>query len=248
MKNPILLFTTILIFLIVSCSDANNGSLDKSLVASEQKKESKTPKPKKKAKKKTITVSKKKAEPSTTTTNVKTAAPSSTVEKTPAIIHLSHKIKEYAVQNGYSTKYCFLVDMSLPSGQNRFIVYDLETGAIASSGLAAHGSCNQKFLSRAKFSNARECGCTSLGKYKVGEFYNGQYGKSFRLYGLDQSNSNAFKRGVVIHGHDCVPNEEIYPRVLCNSFGCVMVSNDFFNRLSGIIKNSDKPIVLWVYG
>jgi hypothetical protein len=53
---------------------------------------------------------------------------------------------------------------------------------------------------------------------------------------------------VVIHGHDCVPDEEIYPRVLCNSFGCVMISNDFFEKLSTIIQKSDKPIVLWVYG
>jgi hypothetical protein len=166
----------------------------------------------------------------------------------PAIIHLAHKINEYAILNGYSTKYCFLVDMSLPSGRNRFFVYDLEKGSIVSSALAAHGSCNQTFSSHPRFSNARDCGCTSLGKYKVGEFYRGQYGKSFRLYGLDQSNSNAFKRGVVIHGHDCVPDEEIYPRVLCNSFGCVMISNDFFEKLSAIIQKSDKPIVLWVYG
>ena len=162
----------------------------------------KTTNPKKKEKKKNIAVSKKKVELPITKTTVKQAGTSSIPEKTPAIIHLSHKIKAFAVQNGYSTKLCFLVDMSLPSGRNRFIVYDLERGAIISSGLAAHGSCNQKFLPRPKYSNTRECGCTSVGKYKVGEFYNGQYGKSFRLYGLDKSNSNAFKRGVVIHGHD----------------------------------------------
>lgn len=36
------------------------------------------------------------------------------------------QVKNYAMQNNYSTKYCFLVDMSLPSGSNRFFVYDLE--------------------------------------------------------------------------------------------------------------------------
>ena len=248
MKNRILLHFSIVVFLLVSCSDANNSSLEKSLAETKETKETKTTKPKKKEKKKTVAVVKKKKEPVITTPAARETAPSSLAEKTPAIIQLSHKLKEYAVQNGYSTKLCFLVDMSLPSGRNRFIIYDLEQGAIVGSGLAAHGSCNQKFLSRAKFSNTRESGCTSPGKYKVGEFYNGQYGKSFRLYGLDKSNSNAFKRGVVIHGHDCVPNEEIYPRVLCNSFGCVMVSNEFFEKLSAIIKSSGKPIVLWVYG
>jgi hypothetical protein len=35
--------------------------------------------------------------------------------------------------------------------------------------------------------------------------------------------------------------------VLCNSSGCVMVSYNFFDKLSGLIQKSDKPIVLWVY-
>ena len=250
MRNKILIHpaAAILILVLVSCSDANKGTLDKQLTASEEKKEIKLIKSKKREKKKSISLVKKKAEPSKTNIPAKETEIAPIAETAPAIIHLAHKIKEYAILNGYSTKFCFLVDMSLPSGRNRFFIYDLEKGSVVSAALAAHGSCNTTFLSHPRFSNARDCGCTSLGKYKVGEFYKGQYGKSFRLYGLDNSNSNAFKRGVVIHGHDCVPNEEIYPRVLCNSFGCVMVSNNFFDRLSAIIQHSDKSIVLWVYG
>ena len=249
-RNKILIHpaAAILILVLVSCSDANKGNLDKQLTASEEKKEIKLIKSKKREKKKSISLVKKKAEPSKTNIPAKETEITPIAETAPAIIHLAHKIKEYAILNGYSTKFCFLVDMSLPSGRDRFFIYDLEKGSVVSAALAAHGSCNTTFLSHPRFSNARDCGCTSLGKYKVGEFYNGQYGKSFRLYGLDKSNSNAFKRGVVIHGHDCVPNEEIYPRVLCNSFGCVMVSNNFFDRLSAIIQHSDKQIVLWVYG
>jgi len=159
----------------------------------------------------------------------------------------ANEINNYADKNGYSTKYCFLVDMSVSSGRNRFFVYDLEENSVVLSGLVAHGSCNETFLSHPKFSNSSNCGCSSLGKYKVGAMYNGKYGKSYRLYGLENSNSNAFKRGVVIHGYDCVPDEEIYPMVLCNSQGCPMVSYRFFNRLSRIIEQSEKPIVLWVY-
>ena len=161
---------------------------------------------------------------------------------------LANKISNYAINNGYSTDLCFLVDMSMPSGRNRFFVYDLNKNKIVNAGLVAHGSCNKSYLSTAKFSNLSNSGCSSAGKYKVGEFYRGKYGKSFRLYGLDNSNSNAFSRAVVIHGYDCVPDKEIYPRVLCNSFGCVMVSYKFFDRLSTYISQSNKPIVLWVYG
>jgi len=160
---------------------------------------------------------------------------------------VTNKIDVYAHQNNMSTEYCFLVDMSLPSGKNRFFIYDLNKRSIIYSGLVAHGSCNEEFLSKPRFSNKAKTGCSSLGKYKVGEFYRGNYGKSYRLHGLDDCNSNAFKRAVVIHGFDCVPDREIYPRVLCNSLGCVMVSYNFFNKISAIIKKTDKPIVLWVY-
>jgi hypothetical protein len=156
-------------------------------------------------------------------------------------------VKSYAVQNRYSTKYCFLVDMSMPSGANRFFVYDLEKNSVVYSGLVAHGSCNENFRTGPKFSNGLNTGCSSLGKYKIGELYNGKYGKSYRLYGLDNSNSTAYKRGVVIHPYNCVPDKEIYPAVLCNSFGCPMVSNTFFGKLSQIISKADKPILLWIF-
>jgi len=168
-------------------------------------------------------------------------------ENTTILNILTKKISNYAIQNELSTEYCFLVDMSLPSGRNRFFIYDLKKNTIINSGLVSHGSCNETFLARPRFSNATSSGCSSLGKYKVGEFYKGKYGKSFRLYGLDDCNSNAYKRAVVIHGYDCVPDKEIYPRVLCNSFGCVMVSYNFFDKISRMISKTEKPIVLWIY-
>ena len=137
--------------------------------------------------------------------------------------------------------------MSIASGRNRFFVYDLEENSIILSGLVSHGSCNETYLSRPRFSNDLKCGCSSLGKYKVGEFYRGKYGKSYKLYGLDKTNSNAYQRAVVIHAYDCVPDKEIYPMVLCNSEGCAMVSYNFFDKLSGIINHSDKPILMWIY-
>ena len=156
-------------------------------------------------------------------------------------------VEAFAEENGYSTDYCFLVDFSIKSGKKRFFVYEIETGSVVLSGLVAHGSCFTQFLPQVKFSNATDCGCSSSGRYKVGGSYKGEWGKSFRLYGLDKSNSNAFKRGIVIHAHDAVPDEEIYPRVLTNSYGCPMVSHSFFEQLSQIIEKSEKPILLWIY-
>jgi hypothetical protein len=155
--------------------------------------------------------------------------------------------RSYTKAKGLSGDYCFLVDMSLPSGRNRFFVYDLEKDSVITEGLVAHGSCNQSFLEKPEFSNTTGSGCSSTGHYKVGYSYSGQFGKAYKLFGLDASNSNAFERAVVLHAYDCVPDYEIYPQPLCNSLGCPMLSYNFLGRLSKIIDKSKKPILLWMF-
>jgi hypothetical protein len=156
-------------------------------------------------------------------------------------------VRNYVAEKNFSTTFCFFVDMSIHSGRKRFFVYDLERNKVIMSGLVSHGSCNETFLDQAKFSNTPGGNCTSQGKYKVGEKYWGQYGKSYKLYGLESTNSNAYKRAIVLHSYSCIPDEEIYPRVACNSSGCAGVSPVFFEKLSSIIDRSKKPIVLWIY-
>src|SRR5690242_14484899 len=87
---------------------------------------------------------------------------------------LAHR---FAISHGLSSHVAFFVDMSLPSSRNRFFVYDFTTRAILISGLVAHGSCNNRFLTQPTFSNQSEGSCTSLGRYKVGGSCNGRFGK-----------------------------------------------------------------------
>jgi len=230
-----------------SCTDVEGSNINMPLPATKEKKPTALSKNKKKERKKTVTVY-----PKTNTTvsekhSTKEREKSAVTENTNAMNVMAIQANAYATTNGYSVKYCFLIDMVIPSGRDRFFVYDFEKKSVVLSGLVAHGSCNETFLSHPRFSNQPKCGCSSLGKYKVGEFYRGKYGKSYRLYGLDKSNSNAYRRAVVIHGYGCVPDKEIYPMVLCNSEGCAMVSYNFFDKLSRIIANSDEPILLWIY-
>ena len=237
---------------IISYTTMEKSSIENSVVAETKGKAPKVAKAKVKKKQKAKTISTNKSKDRPSSEEEKEAeddeAPIPSVAGNTAIRNvLTNKVNNYALENNMSTDYCFLVDMSLPSGRNRFFIYDLNKNSIVYSGLVAHGSCNETFLARPRFSNEAKTSCSSLGKYKVGEFYRGKYGKSFRLYGLDNCNSNAYKRAVVIHGFDCVPDEEIYPRVLCNSMGCVMVSYKFFDKIARIISKTDKPIVLWVY-
>jgi len=245
-KTKVILMIVAITVSATSCSDMEKSSFENKPLA--VKKETRIVKAKKKKPKiKTVTTEKTKTEtiPVINKEEVKEIPAAS--ENTAIINILTKKVNNYAIQNDMSTDYCFLVDMSLPSGRNRFFIYDLKKNSVINSGLVSHGSCNETFLARPKFSNESKSGCSSLGKFKVGEFYTGKYGKSFRLYGLDNCNSNAYKRAVVIHGYDCVPDEEIYPRVLCNSLGCVMVSYKFFDGISRLIRKSEKPIVLWIY-
>lgn len=153
----------------------------------------------------------------------------------------------YATAHGLSTRVAFLVDMQRHSGKKRFFIYDLQADTVRSAGLVAHGSCNRNWLPDAAFGNEPGCGCSSLGRYKVGYAYPGRFGTAFKLYGLDRSNSNAFDRFVVLHAYDCIPDTEIYPRNVCNSLGCPMVSYRFLATAATAIRQEKKPILLWIF-
>lgn len=155
-------------------------------------------------------------------------------------------LKQFCIKNNYNTHYAFIADMQLHSGKNRFFVYDFEKDTIVNAGLIAHGSCNNYYLEKAKFDNAVGCGCSSLGKYKISYSYNGRFGKAFKLVGLENTNSNAFERCVVLHAYSCVPNSETYPQPICNSLGCPMVSYQYLEILSQYISQSNKPVILQI--
>ena len=155
--------------------------------------------------------------------------------------------KSYVSDNGFNERYCFLIDMRIPSGKNRFFVYDLKKNTIEAEGLVSHGKGSEKGSGGLLFSNTPNSLCTSLGKYKVGVSYNGRFGLAYKLHGLDKSNSKAFERFVVMHAHDCVPDTELAPEPLCLSQGCPTVSPVFLRRLKAYLDRSAEPILLWIY-
>lgn len=162
--------------------------------------------------------------------------------------HVSEVKSFTALNRGYNRKIAFLVDMKIKSGKNRFFVYDLENEKIIDQGLVAHGSGSETGIKGdiLQFSNEPNSNCTSLGRYCVEKSYNGVFGKAFRLSGLDETNSNAQKRAIVLHCYKEVPDEEKEYYIL-NSHGCPMVSEVFFKRLQKIIESSDSKIMLSVY-
>lgn len=154
--------------------------------------------------------------------------------------------RAFVQRKGFNDKLCFLIDMSLPSGQKRFFIYDLKNDSLRNSALVAHGNCFEYWLEGRRYSNVVGSGCTSLGKYKIGSSYSGKWGYSYKLHGLDSTNNNAYERTVVLHGHSCVPEGEITDEI-CQSNGCPTVSPSFLLELKSIINTSTKPVLLWIY-
>ena len=155
--------------------------------------------------------------------------------------------EQYAAHNQFSTQICFLIDMSIASGKQRFFVYDLQQNSIRLSGLVTHGRCNQNWLTGRKYGNTVGCGCTSLGKYKVGNAYQGRFGLAYKLYGLDATNSNAYNRFVVLHAMQCVPESSVDPYPICQSDGCPTVSPGLLKQLASLIDSSKQPVLLWIF-
>ena len=158
-------------------------------------------------------------------------------------------LKEYAKAHHFNTEYCFLVDMSLPSGKKRFFVYNMKKDSLEYSSMVAHGYGSAPHFANEslQFSNIPNSAMTSLGKYKIGYSYHGAFGLAYKLYGLDSSNSNAFERAIVLHSYIYVPESETYPDIICESAGCPMVNSSFLATLGKYIKASQKPILLWIY-
>lgn len=147
----------------------------------------------------------------------------------------------------YNDAIAFFIDMKIHSGKNRFFIYDLKKNEVIDQGLVAHGSGSETGVQgELKFSNANNSLSTSLGKYCIGASYNGRFGKAYKLYGLDTTNSNAFERNVVLHKYSKVPYEE-QEDAICNSLGCPMVHEKFFERIENILDNSEKSIILEIY-
>jgi len=166
-------------------------------------------------------------------------------EKIDSLIPLA---RSFAKRNGYNQRFVFVADLSLHSGFDRFAVVDLQKDSVVKTGLVAHGIGGRSWSVAARFSTVPNSLCSSAGKYRIGEKYNGRFGKAYKLHGLDKTNSKAFERFIVLHAYDCVPDKMPYPGFLCNSEGCPMVSYKFLDILSSYIDNSKQPILLWIIG
>ena len=129
---------------------------------------------------------------------------SSVAPSAPAGINptLFSKAKAALDSRGWIQKRDFIgiVDFEKSSADPRFHVVHLPSGSVESFRVA-HGSGSDRghtgFLDH--FSNTPGSEATSSGAYTTAETYEGKYGLSMKVNGLDWSNNNAMSRAIVIH-------------------------------------------------
>lgn len=158
------------------------------------------------------------------------------------------RIKDLVSHNPhYNQEIAFFIDMQLMSGKNRFFVYDLKNDVLIDQGLVAHGFGSRiKSDGVQKFSNENGSLCTSLGSYSIGQSYNGQFGKAYKLHGLDATNNKSYARNIVLHKSSDVPYDEQSSQIEY-SFGCPMVNEKYYERIEKLIDDSKRNIILDIY-
>lgn len=161
------------------------------------------------------------------------------------------EIHNYCKNNGYSTEYCVLVDFSRHTGLDRFYIYSFKEKKIIHKSLCAQGLGPNYNVFKHEFSNKVGSNLSSLGKYKIGnlrQLYSVKFvtPKGYNVYGLEDTNSNALKRGIVIHNGN--PEIETFPfPCFLVSRGCFAVSTSMMKHIDTIKRQSKKPILLYAY-
>jgi hypothetical protein len=125
-----------------------------------------------------------------------------------------------------------VADFARPSALPRFHFANLENGTVRSF-YVAHGRGSDKehdgWLKN--FSNVPGSEATSRGAYLTCEWYNGKYGTSIRLEGLDPDNSNALDRAIVMHPAAYAAQSHLARwGKLGRSEGCFAMSPDQFSE------------------
>lgn len=159
--------------------------------------------------------------------------------------------KEYCKSKNFSEQHCILVNFNIHSGKQRYFVWDFEKDTVLFSSLCAHGMGRESTQKKPVYSNDEGSYCSSPGRYKVGISSYSQYGihVHYKLHGQDPTNSNAYKRIVVLHSHSPIPDQNIYPHhlPLGYSLGCPVISDAAMRKTDSLLKESKKAVMLWIY-
>ncbi|WBZ95309.1 murein L,D-transpeptidase catalytic domain family protein [Chryseobacterium wangxinyae] len=161
---------------------------------------------------------------------------------------------EFCKRKKMNTDFCILIDMSLHSGVNRFVVWDFKANRIKTKHLVGHGCGNNKWNSDESkesptFSNEDGSHLSSLGKYKLSERGQSDWGINVKylMHGLDETNNNAIKRFIVFHSWNLMSDNEVFPNGSPEGWGCPTISNNAMREIDPMIQKSENPVLMWIY-
>ena len=139
-----------------------------------------------------------------------------------------------------------IIDYTKPSNEERFYVLDLNKKKLVYSTRVAH-SKNSGLEIPLEFSDDPNSYQSSLGFFLTLGEYNGAYGYSLRLKGLEENiNANAESRAIVIHGGNIVDDEYIKKFGFAGrSLGCPVLPSALTKEIVNYIKHGR---VLFIYG
>lgn len=161
---------------------------------------------------------------------------------------------QFSKDNKLSTDFCILIDMSLHSGVNRFVVWNFKEQKVTGKYLVGHGCGNNSWSSdeskdNPTFSNEDGSHLSSLGKYKLSGRGYSDWGihVKYLMHGMEKSNNNALKRFIVFHSWNLMSDEETFPKGSPEGWGCPTISNNAMRAIDPMIQNSQKPVLMWIY-
>jgi hypothetical protein len=161
---------------------------------------------------------------------------------------------QFCTSKNFNTDFCILIDMSLHSGVHRFFIWDFKNKSVSGKYLVGHG-CGLNSWSKDDskdnpgFSNEDGSHLSSLGKYKLQGRGHSDWGINVKylMHGLEETNSNALKRFIVFHSWDQMSDEEVFPKGSPEGWGCPTVSNNAMREIDPMIRNSNQPVLMWIY-
>ncbi len=140
-----------------------------------------------------------------------------------------------------------LIDYTAPSDERRMFLVDRQTGAISMMAVA-HGrfnanmfnlklSPNKNSVKYAKyFSNELGSNAPSSGFFIAGNEYEGKFGRSLTLHGLEAGiNDNACERAVVIHKHALMSQST----ARAMSAGCPMIDKSYIDHVINLLQGEE---------
>ena len=150
--------------------------------------------------------------------------------------------------------YLCIVNFGKHSGEERFFIYNVRNNKYEYSGLVQHGNGKGNTAGKPKFSNVIGSNCSSLGLYKItskDKMHSWPNAPSYRLIGLDSTNSNAMTRGILIHPsltHTLMPFEiwGLDLPLTWESQGCFAVSCNTMYEIRKKIKKNNMYLYAYV--